>query len=272
MLVVSGANALGSFGAALPELTALKSRVDQCVRSFPIVSQTDSGASQAVTCEMFVGGTAGQEGIRAFEKLTLLEDIDNALLFNIAQTLITTWRNTDLGPKVSSTEANVRRIAAQKLGEASVFDAVSPTLAAQALSSAGRIESDNNVKLAIVQSLHVLLKNRDIPSAVRTEAMTTLKILANPDNHPVIDVRVLNAANDALKALAPKLDIGPVTVTPIPSGIAKFKVPLIAVGITAVVAAGGLALLFRHQHATGLSAAGPLRRRAEAALRRRRAR
>ncbi len=269
MLVVSGASALGSFGAALPELVALKNRVDQCVRSFPIVSQTDSGASQAATCEMFVGGTGGEAGIRAFEKLTLLEDADNALLFNIAQTLITNWRNTDLGPKPSSTETNVRRIAAQKLGEASVFNAVSPTLAVQALSSAGRIESNDKVKLAIVQSLHVLLKNRDIPPSVRTEAITTLKLFADPFIQN--DVFVLNAANDALKAIAPKIDIGPITVTSIKTP-SKFKIPLIAAGITAVVAAGGLALFFRHQHATGLSAAGPLRRRAEAALRRQRAR
>lgn len=269
MLVVSGANALGSFGAAMPELTALKSRVDQCVQSFPIVSQTDSGASQAATCAMFVGGEAGQDGIRAFEKLTLLEDVDNALLFNIAQTLITNWRNTDLGPKPSSSEVNVRRIAAQKLGEASVFDAVSPTLAVQALSSAGRIESDNKVKLAIVQSLHVLLKNRDIPNTVRTEAITTLKIFADPFIQN--DVFVLNAATDALRAVAPKIDIGPITVTPVKTR-SKWTIPLVAAGVTAVVAAGGLALFFRHQHATGLSAAGPLRRRAEAALRRQRAR
>jgi len=270
MLVVSGANALGGFGAAMPELTTLKKRVDQCVKSFPIVSATDSGASQALTCAMFVGGQNGEEGIRAFEKVTLLEAVDNALLFNIAQTLITNWRNTDLGPAVSSTEVNVRRIAAQKLGEASVFDVVSPTLAVQALSSAGRVESNDKVKLAIVQSLHVLLKNRDIPPSVRTEAITTLKIFADPFTQN--DVFVLNAANGALKDLAPKINIGPVTTTPVPSAVSKYKIPLIAAGITAAVATTGLVLFFRHQHATGLSAAGPLRRRAEAALRRRRAR
>ncbi len=272
MLVVSGANALGGFGAPMPELTALKKRVDQCVRSFPITDNTDAGASQAITCAMYVGGTGSAgDGIKAFEKVTLLDDEDNALLFNIAQTLITNWRNTDLGAKVSSSEANVRRIAALKLGEESVFDAVSPTLAAQALASAGRIESNDAVKAAIALGLFNLLKKRDIPASVRTEAITTLKLFADPMLQS--DPTVLNVANDALKNLV-TLEIGPITIETIepPSKLAKYKVPLIAAGVTAAVSAGAIAWLAHRHHATNLAGPGPLRRRAEAALRRRRAR
>lgn len=270
MLVVSGANAFGGLAAPLPELTALKKRVDQCVRSFPITSQTDAGASQALTCAMYVGGVgSASDGIKAFEKLSFIDDEDNALMFNIAQTLITNWRNTDLGAKVSSSEADVRRIAAQKLGEQPVYEAVSPTLAVQALASAGRIESNDKVKLAIVQSLAALLKTSNIPSSVRTEAVTTLKLLADPMLQS--DPFVLNAANDALKNLV-TLEIGPITVTPVPSPASKYKVPLIAAGITAAVSAGAIAWMVHRHHATNLAGPGPLRRRAEAALRRRRAR
>jgi len=267
MLVVSGANTLGGLGAPMSELTALKQRVEQCIRSFPIVGNDDNAASTVVTCDEQVGGT---KGIKTFEKQTLLEDVDNALLFSIAQSILTGWRNTGMGARVSPTEVNVRRIAALKLGEQPVFDSVSPTLAAQALASAGRIEPNDTVKGYIAVSLYNLLKNRDIPASVRTEAMTTLKLFADPQLQR--DVTLLNVATSALKALELGLEIGPITITPTPSPISKYKIPLIAAGVTAVVATTALGLFFHHRHATGLAGPGPLRRQAEAALRRRRAR
>ena len=269
MLFVSG------FGAdTMSELTALKKRVDQCVRSFPITGSNDAAAGQAATCDMFVGGTSSQEGIRAFEKLSFLERADNAIMFDIARTLLTNWRNTGMDAEVSSTEVNVRRIAAQKLGEDPVLEGGPVQQAVQTLSSTARIESSDIVKLAMIASLARLLRTRAdfIEPPVRTEALTTLKVLADPNN-TVNSVEILNAANDALKSLAPRLEIGPVTITSVPKPPrSKFFVPLVAMGITAVAATGALVLFFRHQDARGLSAAGPLRRKAEAALRRRRVR
>jgi hypothetical protein len=266
VLFVSG------FGANAPmsELTALKKRVDQCIRWFPITGSNDTAASEAVTCDMQVGGSGGQDGIRAFEKLTLIDPADNVLMFDIASAIVGGWRNTGMDGRPSPTEENVRRIAAQKLGESAVFD-FSPTQAVQLLAQVGRVEPSNVVKVAIIRSLHVLLKTRDIPPTVRAEAMTTLKTFADA-NVITNTVEVLNAANDALKDLAIKLEIGPVTVVSLGKPRSKYFIPLVAMGITAVAATGGLILFFRHQDARGLSAAGPLRRKAEAALQRRKAR
>lgn len=276
MLVVSGANALGSLGDVSADLRALQKRVDACVRSFPLDS-SNAGADMSITCDSMVGGTMGG-GLPVFEKLSFIDPLDNAIMFSIAKNVISMWRNTASGSRPSSTEANVRRIAAQKLGEVPVLEGGPITQAAQALSSAARIENNDNVKLAIIASLGRILHMHGenatesvIPASVRTEVITTLKYLGNPMEQA--NVHVLNAANDVLKNLI-TLDIGPVTVTTIkkPTFFSKYKVPLIATGVTAAVATGALALFFRHRHATGLSAAGPLRRRAEAALRRRRAR
>jgi hypothetical protein len=264
MLFVSG------FGATTPmsELTTLKKRVDQCIRWFPITGSNDAAASEAVTCDMQVGGS-GRDGIRAFEKSTLIEPEDNALMFDIASAIVGGWHRTGMDATVSPTEENVRRIAAQKLGEPAVSE-FSPTQAVQLLSQAGRNEPSNVVRVAIIQSLHVLLKTRDIPSVHRAEAISTLQNFADA-NVRTNTVEVLNAATEALKDLAPKLEIGPVTVTSLGKPRSKYFIPLVAMGITAVAATGALVLFFRHQDARGLSAAGPLRRKAEAALRRRRA-
>jgi len=273
MLVVSGANALGrALGDESTDLRALQQRVNSCIRSFPLDS-SNAGADMSVTCDGLVGGSIGG-GLPAFEKMSFLDAADNAIMFSIAKDIITTWRNTASGSRPSSSEANVRRIAAQKLGEEPVLEGGPVAQAAQSLSSAARIETNDNVKLAIIASLGYLLRTRNeniIPPSIRTEAITSLKFLGNP--HEQDNVHVLNAANDALKRLV-TLDIGPITVTPIetPSKLAKYKVPLIAMGITAAVSAGALAWVAHRRHATGLAGPGPLRRRAEAALRRRRAR
>ena len=268
MLFVSGFGAK----APLPELVALKKRVDQCMRWFPITGSDDTAASEAVTCDMFVGGSGGgQEGIRAFEKLTLLEPEDNTLMFDIASAIISGWRGTGMDGRPSTTEANVRRIAAQKLGEPAVSE-FSPTQAVQLLSQVGRIEPSNVVKVAIIRSLHVLLKTHDIPPIQRAEAITTLGNFADA-NVITNTVEVLNAANDALKDLAPKLEIGPITVTAV-SKRSPYLIPIVATAATAVLATGAL-ILIAHRHRSAdhaLRGAGPLRRKAEAALRRRRGR
>lgn len=274
MLVVSGANALGSVGLGdvSADLRALQKRVDQCIRSFPLDS-SNVGADMSITCESQVGGFKAGDGIRAFEKFSFVDPADNAIMFSIAKNIISTWRNTASGGRPSSTEATARRIAAQKLGEEPVLEGGPVVQAAQALSSAARIETNDNVKIAIANSLGYLLRTRSehtIPPNVRTEAITTLKFLANPMEQ---SVEVANAARDALKRLI-TLEIGPVTVTsvPKPSFVSKYKVPLIAMGVTAAVSAGALAWMVHRRHATALGAPGPLRRRAEAALRRQRAR
>lgn len=272
MLVVSGANALGrALGDESSDLRALQQRVNQCVNWFPITDHNDSSASRVATCEMMVGASGG---IRAFEKISFIDPIDNAIMFSIAKNILGSWRNTGSDGRPSSTEANVRRIAAQKLGEEPVLEGGPVSQALQVLSSAARIETNNNVKLAMIASMGHLLRTRDdstIPATVRAEAITTLKFLGNPMEQD--NVHVLNAANDVLKHLV-TLNIGPITVTPIeiPSKLAKYKIPLIATGITAAVSAGVLAWMAHRHHMTGLGAPGPLRRRAEAALRRRRAR
>jgi hypothetical protein len=268
MLFVSG------FGANAPmaELVALKKRVDQCIRWFPITGSNDTAASEAITCEMVGSSSGSRDSLLTFEKLSLLEPEDNAVMFDVVSAIVGGWRNTGMDAAVSRTEENVRRIAAQKLGEPAVAD-FSPTGAVQLLSQVGRVEPSNVVKVAIIRSLHVLLKTRDIPPTVRAEALTTLKTFADA-NILTNTVEVLNTATEALKDLAPKLEIGPVTITSVPASKprSKYFIPLVAMGITAVAATGGLILFFRHQDARGLSAAGPLRRKAEAALRRRRAR
>lgn len=266
MLFVSG---FGALGAVMPELVTLKNEVDRCIRNFPINTSTNAGANLALNCHTKVMGALDpRQGLPQFEKQTLLEPEDNAALFEIARTILTQWRNTGIVGGEAD-ESELRRIAAVKLGESAVFDAVSPTLAAQALSSAGRIEPGNPAKLAIVRSLHRILKTRDIPDSVRVEATTTLKILADPNTHPIIDVNVLNAARDALRDLGLTLEIGPVTITEVKKPRSKFFVPLVAMGVTAAVATGVLIWFARRPPAETLGM-GPLRRKVEAARRQRR--
>ena len=263
-------------GAVDSGLAALKKRVDNCIKSFPNSSNTDTGAGISVTCEG-VGGDFGTESILPFEKLTFLNDEDNAVMFGIAQSIITQWRNTALGPKESTTEEKARRIAAAKLGEPAVFDSVSPTLAVQALSSAGRIETKPSVQLRIVVSLMTLLSERDIPATVRTEAITTLRILAgtripgglpkSPDVEKAAEVALQIV--DVHRGEPIVLDIGPATVTPVKS---SKLVPILAIAGTAVAAAGVLWYVFWRHPATQFSGAGRLRRKVEARLRQRRSR
>lgn len=264
MLVVSG---LGTLGDLHDDLVSLKKRVDQCVRAFPL-SSSNADADMALTCDMQVGGADGRSGLPQFEKLSFVEPIDNAIMLDVARTVLTNWRNTAVGSGVSSTEATARRIAAQKLGEEPILEVPgSAVLAAQTLASAGRIEGNRDVKLAIIKSLGYLLRTRDenvIPSSVRTEMITTLKIFADPNVQS--DPFVLNAANDVLKNLF-TIEIGPITITPVEKPPSKYKIPLIAMGITAVLATGGLIWFFRRPAAHTLRM-GPLRRKVEARRRR----
>jgi hypothetical protein len=277
MLVVSHSAGFGTLSTLSDDLVTLKKNVDRCVKAFPLGS-SNTEADISVTCDMQVGGVLSKDdGIRPFEKLTLLEDADNQLMFEIARTILANWRLTNSGPAKSSSEDGVRRIAASKLGEPAVFDSVSPTLAVQSLSSAGRIESADEVKLKIAEGLGTILRTRDIPASVNTEAKTTLGILADPFTQS--DPFVLNAARDALKALTPKpvplppVAVTPVPATPVPKQRSKWTIPIIASIATAAVAGGVLLYIFKRQPSTAnLSSAGPLRRRVEGQLRRRRSR
>ena len=264
-------------GAADADLVKLKREVDHCIKNFPNTSNTDAGAEESLRCES-VGNDLGFTSILPFEKLTFLNDEDNTAMFGIAQSIITQWRNTALGPKESTTEEKVRRIAAAKLGEPAVFDSVSPTLAVQALSSAGRIEAKPSVQLRIVISLMTLLSDRDIPATVRTEAITTLRILAgtripgglpkSPDVEKAAEV-ALEVVDGPHRGEPIVLDLGPATVTPVKS---NKLVPILAIAGTAVAAAGVLWYVFWRHPATQFSGVGPLRRKVETQLRRRRSR
>jgi hypothetical protein len=221
---------LGSLRGVSPELLALQKRADQCVARLPF-TMTRLGDYSVCNDEI-------TRGMRWIEKLTFLDTADNATVFDTALTLLAGWYNTGLDGKTTGSEAEVRRIAAQKLGEPAVFDAVSPTIAVFRLAAAGRREPSGAVKLAIVRSLYTLLRSRSIPDAARTEAMTTLRILADPYTQD--DVYVLNAANDALKALArstePKPPSPPASDSvPEPSFLARHALPLTIVGLAAVL-------------------------------------
>jgi hypothetical protein len=280
MLITSVTPGLGAaLGAAMPELVDLKKEIDYCTKAFPLSSSSNVDADIAANCQFKVDGTGSStEGLLQFEKVTLLAPEDNALLFDIARTLLSQWRNTNVGSTASSGEANTRRIAATKLGEPTVFDAVSPTLAVQTLSSAGRVETNESVLLPIILGIAKILSSRDIPDSVRTEALTTLKILADPLSQRTAGLT--KTAQEALQVAQsfspgkPTIEVGPVVVLPVEKPASKFAIPIIVTVTTAIVAAGVLWAIFRRrsaQHAYAINAAGPLRRRVEAQLRRRRA-
>jgi hypothetical protein len=250
-------------------LAQLKKRVDSCISDLPLAASNDTTAGIAITCS-----TTLSEGMDAIEKLSFIDDADNAIVFNIARSLLTEWRNTDLGVKPSSTEERVRRIAAAKLGEDPVVNAVSATLAVQTLASAGRIESNPRVQLRIVVSLMNLLSERDIPASVRAEAITTLKIYADPLIQKSPDVKkgaevALQVVDKASFPDVPEITIGPATVTPVKS---SKLVPVLAIAGTAVAAAGVLWYVLWHRSATQFSGVGRLRRKVETRRRQRRSR
>ena len=96
----------GNLGDLSSDLVDLKKEVDRCLRSFPLSSGGNVDANIALNCQLKVDGTLDREkGLPQFEKLTLLEPADNALMFDIARTLVLQWRNTDMGGKPNSSEA-----------------------------------------------------------------------------------------------------------------------------------------------------------------------
>lgn len=222
------------------DLVQFKQDVDRCVSRLPF-DAADTGLALDCTDRI-------ERGVARFAKLSFVEDVDNITMLDIARTLLTYWRNTAPGGRPSPTEAAVRRFAADKLRDEAILRIPgSPVLAAQTLATAGRIEGDRDVRLAIIRSLGYLLRTRDetaIAPSVRTEAITTLKILADP--YTQSDPYVLNAANETLKSLY-TIEIGPVTITPparSPSWVSRYKVPLLVTGATALLAVGGLVWFF----------------------------
>jgi hypothetical protein len=288
MLFVSTTAAAG-FGGLSEDLASLAKTVDKCIKAFPLTGPgINTLANVALNCDFKVNRLP--DGLPAFEKLTLLEPADNGVMFDLALKILTLWINTDLGAKPQPGEENTRRIAAAKLGEDAVVNAgaglANPVLAVQTLATAGRREAVPSVQLAIITSLRELLrpqtpadtaigrKQPDIPASVRAEAITTLESLASSirSSNPA----VLAAADVALKVVQPEitLEIGPATVTSLGKPRSRFLIPVIVTAATAAVAAGTLWFVFRQRptHAHALNAVGPLRRRAEVQIRRRRVR
>jgi hypothetical protein len=256
-----------------PELVDLKDKVDRCIRLRASNSFTndDQGAANNLFCTGTVLGNEPLAALRKIEKLTFLEDVDNQLVFNIARTLVRQWRTMGMAGGVDSKEAEVRRIAAQKLGEPAVGN-LSPDTAIIQLSGASREEIDAQVQLAIIVSLAQLITKDTAPN-IRTEAITSLKILAD-SSQPNAGVRT--AAVVALRILDPQitLEIGPATVTSLGKPRSKFLVPILVGTAIAATTAGVIWYVSRSRRydAHAVSGVGPLRRRVEAQLRRRRAR
>lgn len=254
-------------GAIDTTLAALKQRVDQCIARMPFSGRSDSDASIALSCQVDI-----TKGLADVAKQTYLDATDRAILFNIASNILVQWRNTDPSGGASSAETVTRTIAADKLTETA--SSVSPTLAVQHLSSAGRIESDAVVLSHIINGLRDLLIGQNVAPSVRSEALTTLKILADELGQPNMGVRI--SAQVALQLIAEKagseIEIGPVVVTTIPKTRARqLLVPVVAMATTAAVSAGALWFVFGRSSSAQLSA-GPLRRRVEAKLKRRKVR
>lgn len=270
------------FGATpSPELVTLKKNVERCIRLRNSNSFTndDQGASNNLFCTSTALGTEPLAELRKIEKLSFLEDIDNQLVFDVARTLIRQWRVMGMAGTIDRHEAEVRRIAAQKLTE---VGALAPDVAVIQLSAAAREESDNDVLLRLINGLAQLISDTTAAN-IRTEAVTTLKILTQNPDPPV-----RKAAEVALqivdKPLPPPTPTPPPTPSPVvskPPAVTSAKksssylVPIIATTATAVVAAGVLWFMFgrtSRRHAHALNAVGPLRRKVEEQIRRRRAR
>jgi hypothetical protein len=265
----------GGFGATpSPELVTLKNNVDKCLRfrNSNAFTNDDVGAENNLFCTGADLDTEPLNLLRKFEKADFIDAVDNQLMFDIARTVMRQWRVMGMAGGLSSTEAEMRRIAVQKLTE---VGALSPDAAILQMSGAAREETDGIVLLRIITGLTKLI-DTTTSANIRTEAVTSLQILASDQN---LGVRL--AAQTALQLLKNKLapaidlEIGPVTVLPVQlteKPLPGFVVPLVAITGTAIVAAGVLWYVFGRHAATGLSAPGPLRRRAEAQLRRRRSR
>jgi len=258
------------FGAASTELVDLNTRVERCLRlqANNGFTNDDGGASNNLFCTSTVIGNEPLAVLRNIEKLSFLDDGDNRLLFDIARKLLG-WRAMGMAGGIDRNEAEVRRIAAQKLAE---VGALSPDAAILQMSTAARAETDGSVLVQLINGMAQLISNTTADN-IRTEATTTLRVLADPLVQN--DVFVLNAAVAALKrigARGPGIEIGPAVVTPVKKPLPAFVVPLVAMTGTAIASAGVLWYFFGRHATTQLSAPGPLRRRAEAQQRRRRAR
>lgn len=264
---------------ASPELTTLRDRVTTCLkqRARLAFTETDAGAGASITCAFLLNddNIAGIS-FQSLDKLSFIENVDNLLLFGIARDVVGKWRGMGVPTGTpADNEAKIRRIAATKLTEVGTL---SPDSAILTLSAASREEADCNVQLAIINGLAQLISDSTAAN-VRTEAITSLKVIKDdPTFANCPDVR--KAAEVALQIVdKPQLEIGPVTVTPLPPTLheeigtkarSKWVVPLVVTGI--VVAAAGTAWYVRRRtHAQALGM-GPLRRKVERSLQLRRRR
>jgi hypothetical protein len=257
----------GLGAAPSTELTDLKAGVDRCLRlkSTNAFTNDDAGASNNLFCTQALVGNEPLSLLRNIEKVDFIDAVDNQLIFDIARTVMRQWRVMGMAGSVDDNEAEMRRIATQKLTE---VGNLSPDVAILQMSSAAREETDGIVLLRLITGLTQLISKTTAPN-IRTEAITSLQTLAVDQN---LGVRL--AAQNALQTLraklGPTIEIGPVTVTSVKKPFPVMPVAVIAG--TAAVATGVLWYMFGRAATHNLSAPGPLRRRAEAQLRRRRAR
>lgn len=248
-------------GDPTSDLRDIKKRIDDCAKRFPINASTNTGANIALNCGLFSDPTWPHNFVQ-YKGVTFSSDENNALLFNMAQTILTQWRNTVAG-EGDAKDAKLRRVAASKFREASIVTSVSPTLAVQILSSAGRIESDPETLNYIVDGLVKWLTEWNIGIPVRTEAITTLKIIANPLAGRSPDSR--RAAEVALQIVDKPTGPGPITLPPpqpVPKTRSRFLVPIIVTSLTALGAASALWYIFQRPSRRYLGM-GPLRHRVE---------
>lgn len=251
------------------ELVTLKTNVDRCIRLKNSNSFTndDVGAGNNLFCT----GTSGDDPLSLFRQVDavsfLFEDIDKQLLFDVARTVMRQWRVMGMAGSLDRNEVEMRRLAAHKLTE---VGALSPDAAILQMSGAAREETDNSVLLALIDGLAQLITPTTSDN-IRTEAITTLKILAaNPDPPVAKSAQVALEITDVAHGKPIDLDLTPPPPPPVKKPLPGYVVPVVAIAGTAIVATGVLWYIFGHRSSThALSAPGPLRRRAEAQLRRR---
>jgi hypothetical protein len=228
-------------GAPAAELAQLQARVADCLSR----KQEDLARGRRGLNAVIASGCSNGvfDALRKIETVTFIEKEDQALVFNVARTLLQQWRSMDADGGVDDKEADIRRIAAQKLTDHAFLN---PLLAIQQLSAAGRLETDARVLGSIVIGLRELVSKdtvtKDVAlTDVNADAINTLVIISRDP-----DLAVRTAAQVAINVIRSKLaptfelEIGPVTVTSLgPSKAAKVAL-VVTIVATAALTTGAL--------------------------------
>lgn len=220
---------VSGFGAVDAELAQLQTRVADCFSR----KQDDLARGRRGLNAVIASGCSNGvlDSLRRIETVTFIDKEDQALLFSLARTLLQQWRNMGADGGVDDKEADIRRIAAQKLTD---HGFLAPEVAIQQLSSVGRIETDALVLLRIVNGLAQLI-TKDTSANIATEATNTIGIIA-ADPNPGVKIAAQAALATIKQKLKPQivLEIGPATVEVLPSKASKL-VPVIVIASTAAV-------------------------------------